>query len=116
MPRCIDTLFNSIQDFQAPKFVIKSDRMNGFEVQCDNDALSDRLTELKSTKSRTLKKTPSQNNLYLNDGAKIIGINENSLYAVFISYVEIYNNMVFDLLDESGGKVLQGNLVLFYLN
>ena len=28
-------------------------------------------------------------------------LDEDSNYAVFISYVEIYNNYVFDLLDES---------------
>ncbi|GJQ67767.1 pav [Trypoxylus dichotomus] len=38
MPRCIDTLFNTIGPYQAKKFIIKSDKMNGFEVQSDIDA------------------------------------------------------------------------------
>lgn len=33
------------------------------------------------------------------------------MYAVFISYVEIYNNTIFDLLDESNGKTLQNKIL-----
>jgi len=43
MPRCIAAIFNSIGDFQAPKCVIKSDKMNGFEIQAEDDAFHDRL-------------------------------------------------------------------------
>lgn len=114
LPRSIDMIFNTIGEFQAPKFVIKSDKMNGFEVQTENDALKDRLIEVKSSKNvrGLMKKTPSETQLYYNDGAKVTGVNETSLYAVFVTYVEIYNNTVFDLLDESGGKVLQGYFFL----
>lgn len=28
------------------------------------------------------------------------GVDEDSLYSVFVSYVEIYNNYVYDLLEE----------------
>lgn len=108
MPRCIDTLFNTLEDYQTPKFVIKSDRMNGFEVQTENDAQEDRSLELKKSK-KGLKKWGSETRIYKNDGMKIPGFDESCLYAVFISYSEIYNNTVFDLLDESGGKHLQGN-------
>lgn len=48
---------------------------------------------------------------YTNDGKIIAGVNECSLYAVFVSYVEIYNNSVFDLLDESSGKSLQNKIL-----
>lgn len=52
MPRCIDTLFNSIGEYQAPKWIIKSDRMNGFEIQTEDDASQDRL------KAKSIGKTP----------------------------------------------------------
>ncbi len=29
------------------------------------------------------------------------GIEEDNSYAVFVSYIEIYNNFVYDLLDDS---------------
>lgn len=43
MPRCIDTLFNSIGEYQAPKYVIKADKMNGFEIQSEDEAFSEGL-------------------------------------------------------------------------
>lgn len=54
-PRCIDTLFNTIGDCQIPKFTVKSDKMNGFEIQSDVDALGDRMQEVKQ-KRRVVKK------------------------------------------------------------
>ncbi|KAF2903465.1 hypothetical protein ILUMI_02727 [Ignelater luminosus] len=50
-------------------------------------------------------------NIYENDGTKLRCVNENNLYAVFISYTEIYNNTVYDLLDETAGKVLQAKII-----
>ncbi|KAF2898219.1 hypothetical protein ILUMI_07957 [Ignelater luminosus] len=114
MPLCINTLFNSIADYQAQKFLIKSDRMNGFEVQGENDALKDRLLEVKmsTTKMKTVKRGGGDvKNNYENDGTKLRCVNENNLYAVFISYTEIYNNTVYDLLDETSGKVLQAKII-----
>lgn len=55
MPRCINTLFNTVGNHQTPKYLIKSDKMNGFEVQTPADALSDRLREAKC-KPKTLLK------------------------------------------------------------
>ncbi|KAJ8920904.1 hypothetical protein NQ315_015697 [Exocentrus adspersus] len=113
MPRCIDTIFNSIGDLQAPKFVIKSDKMNGFEVQSEEDAMQDRMAEVRS-KSRTPRsnrKLNAEKNHYSNDGTKIPLLNETTLYAVFVSYVEIYNNNVYDLLDELNGRTLQNKIL-----
>ncbi|CAG2186745.1 KIF23 [Mytilus edulis] len=42
MPRCLDVLFNSISGLQAKKYVFKPDRMNGFEIQTDADAMMER--------------------------------------------------------------------------
>jgi kinesin family protein 23 len=57
MPRCLDVIFNSIDSYQAKKFVFKPDRMNGFDIQTDADARLDREKELHSVITlRTLKK------------------------------------------------------------
>jgi kinesin family protein 23 len=57
MPRCLDVIFNSIGRYQAKKFVFKPDRMNGFDIQSDADALMERQKVLCSVISlKTLKK------------------------------------------------------------
>lgn len=48
MPRCLDVVFNSISNYQAKKFVFKPDRLNGFDVQSETDAILDRQKELHS--------------------------------------------------------------------
>lgn len=114
MPRCIDTLFNTIGPYQTKKFIIKSDRMNGFEVQSDNDAAEARNLECKSS-ARSLKSDRKcggdTKRFYTNDGMTVAEVNIHNLYAVFISYVEIYNNTVYDLLDDSSGKTLQSKIL-----
>ncbi|KAJ8960732.1 hypothetical protein NQ318_020024 [Aromia moschata] len=92
MPRCIDTIFNTIGEYQAPQ---------------------DRLNEIR-TKSRTPKSNRKANGdkiSYANDGAKILLPNENTLFAVFVSYIEIYNNNVYDLLDEPNGRSFQNKIL-----
>ena len=39
------------------------------------------------------------------------GIDEDSLYAVFVSYVEIYNNYVYDLLEEQQANSIKAKYV-----
>ncbi|RZC32836.1 kinesin-like protein KIF23 [Asbolus verrucosus] len=110
MPKCIHTIFNSISEFQAPKYVIKPDRMNGFEIQSDGEVAQDKWNELKSTSKTPLRnKKVNKDKTYINDGIKIIDVNQNNLYSVFVSYNEIYNNIVYDLLDES--KTLESKIL-----
>lgn len=40
--RSIDIIFNSIENLQAMKYVFKPDKMNGFDIQSEADALLDR--------------------------------------------------------------------------
>lgn len=46
MPRCLDVIFNTIKDYQTKKFVFKPDKLNGFDVQGEADAMIDRQHEL----------------------------------------------------------------------
>lgn len=46
IPRCLDVLFNSIGSLQSKKHVFKTDKMNGFDIQSESDAHSDRQSEL----------------------------------------------------------------------
>ena len=38
LPRCLDVIFNSVSELLAKPFVFKSDRLNGFNVQSEEDA------------------------------------------------------------------------------
>lgn len=35
------------------------------------------------------------------EACKADGVDEDSSYSIFISYIEIYNNYIYDLLEES---------------
>ena len=42
LPRCLDVIFNSIDELQAKKYVFKPDKMNGYDVQTEADAMMER--------------------------------------------------------------------------
>ncbi|KAB0794107.1 hypothetical protein PPYR_13727 [Photinus pyralis] len=111
MPSCINTLFNSISHLQAYKFLIKSDRMNGFEVQSENEALEERLRETKMGTKHVRSVRKGDRITYTNDETKLKSVPDDCSFSVFVSYTEIYNNQVYDLLDESNGKVLQSKII-----
>ena len=105
LPRSLDMIFNSITNAQTSKYVFVPDAMNGFEVQSEADALlqkqeQDILPQLKTPKTpskRQRNNTDVFNNIeqcYFED------INEDCRYAIFVSYVEIYNDYIYDLLGE----------------
>ncbi|XP_064645209.1 kinesin-like protein KIF23 isoform X2 [Lineus longissimus] len=110
LPRCCDVIFNSIQELQAKKYVFIPDRQNAFDVQCEADAMVDRqrkdiLPKLMTPKTPGTPRRHARNDR--NDDAPRIkeqsaigGLDEDTNYAVFVSYIEIYNNFVYDLLED----------------
>ncbi|XP_071446831.1 kinesin-like protein KIF23, partial [Hetaerina americana] len=104
LPRTLDVLFNSISSVQARKFIFKPDRLNGFDIQSDLEAKVEFQKELLHRQKipKTPKRIPSDGNLSdrVPDLARVKEIDEDSLYAVFVSHIEIYNNHIYDLLDE----------------
>lgn len=106
LPRCLDVLFNSISGVQAKKYVFKSDKMNSFEVQSEADAMMER-QKRDIMPGITTPKTPTTNRRgNFGDGERIsdptilTSVDDDNQYAVFVSYIEIYNNYVYDLLEE----------------
>uniref|UniRef100_A0A1B6F0N8 Kinesin-like protein n=1 Tax=Cuerna arida TaxID=1464854 RepID=A0A1B6F0N8_9HEMI len=105
MPRALDVLFNSIADLQAKKYIFKPDKLNGFEIQSEEDAKAEGLKEIQAQLQKP--KTPKVRRMesdWLNrvpEETKIEDIDEDNMYAVFVTYVEIYNNCVYDLLDDN---------------
>lgn len=100
LPRCLNIIFKTINDYQAHKYVFKPDKMNMFDIQTEPEAMLERQQELHKFKSG--KKNNSNPDLAMSskDITKIDGINEDNQYSVFVTYVEIYNNSVFDLLED----------------
>jgi kinesin family protein 23 len=74
--------------------------MNSFTIQTDEEARNESKTRsdsFKNKKSSKLKKFNDPN-------GKLVNVNEDNIYAVFISCVEIYNNCIYDLLDDMKEK------------
>lgn len=101
MPRCFDVLFKTISDYQAKKYVFKPDRLNGFEVLSEADAMLQRQAEINAKLHKLERKDTDIEiaSTASSDVTILSGIDEDNSYAVFVTYVEIYNNSVFDLLE-----------------
>lgn len=108
LPRCLNILFKTINELQAHKYVFKPDKMNMFDVQSEAEAMLERQQELHKFKSN--RKNNSNPDLAMSDSdlTKLEEVNEDNQYAVFVTYVEIYNNSVFDLLED--GPPISKNL------
>ncbi|XP_076647580.1 kinesin-like protein KIF23 [Halictus rubicundus] len=125
MPRCLDVIFNSIANYQTKKFVFKPDKLNGFDIQGEADAMLDRQSELhaglmshRNGKSNKVKKAESDgdsNPMIVReaDESQVISVDQDNAYSVFVTYVEIYNNSVYDLLEDEDirAKTLQSKIV-----
>lgn len=115
MPRCLESLFKTITDYQTKKFVFKPDRMNGFEILSEEDALLERQAEMNARfgKNRRRKESDPEIASQASADASILnGIDEDNMYAVFITYVEVYNNSVYDLLEDGPiQKTLQTKII-----
>ncbi|XP_043954109.1 kinesin-like protein KIF23 [Gambusia affinis] len=107
LPRSLDMLFNSIGPFQAKRFVFKPDEKNGIEVQNQLDALLERQ---KRDSQQSLLKTPSSRHradpefadmINPEQACKFEGVDEDCCYSVYVSYIEIYNNYIYDLLEDA---------------
>jgi kinesin family member 23 len=103
MPRCLDSLFRTISDYQAKKYVFKPDRLNSFEILSEADACSERQVELHSrlNKNRRKDSDPEIASKASAEASLLCGLDEDNTFAVFVTYIEVYNNSVYDLLEET---------------
>ncbi|VUZ52848.1 unnamed protein product [Hymenolepis diminuta] len=108
IPRTLDTVFNSIASHLTLKYVIKPNGHNGFEIQSEAEAIMDR-----QRLDYSVKRTPMKGDYTLSAlehrlvETTVVPISQQYLYAVFISYVELYNDVIYDLLDPANsGKSL----------
>ncbi|CDQ86307.1 unnamed protein product [Oncorhynchus mykiss] len=116
LPRSLDMIFNSVGPYQAKRFVLKTDDKNGMEVQNQVDALLER--QKRENQPTVVPKTPSRQRLdpefadMINpeEACRADGVDEDSSYSVFVSYIEIYNNYIYDLLEEAPYDPIKPNL------
>lgn len=115
MPRCLDALFSTISDYQTKKFVFKPDRLNGFEIQSEADAMLERQADMNARFAKNRRRDMSDPEIASRastEPAQLDGVDEDNMYAVFVTYVEVYNNSVYDLLEESNNqKTLQSKII-----
>ncbi|NXO05859.1 KIF23 protein, partial [Oriolus oriolus] len=106
LPRCLAMIFNSIGPFQAKRFVFKLDDKNGVDVQSEVEALLER----QRREALPVPKTPSGKRqldpefadmIDVQDHCRVEEVDEDNVYGVFVSYIEIYNNYIYDLLEEA---------------
>ena len=103
LPCSLDMIFNSISGLQTSKYRFIPDDFNGFEIQTEADALLDKqqkeiLPNLQAPKVATqkqLRKTPYNVQHCFSEN-----VDPDCRYSVFVSYTEIYNETVIDLLGE----------------
>ena len=116
LPRTLDVIFNTIDQRQCRKFIFKPDGLNFFEIRSTADALID-LQREKQNQLRQLNfapRTPTRRNKNNNnddykdweqrqkdDSTCELPEDNHNQFAVFVSYVEIYNNYIYDLLDDT---------------
>ncbi|XP_043260428.1 kinesin-like protein KIF23 [Colletes gigas] len=124
MSRTLDVIFKAIANYQTKKFIFKPDKLNGFDIQSETDAMLDRQNELQRFIAAQNGRTPkmrklidednnNKNGLIQTSDSETVLIDEDNVYAVFITYVEIYNNSVYDLLEDNEGKAktLQSKII-----
>ncbi|XP_064471732.1 kinesin-like protein KIF23 isoform X2 [Ornithodoros turicata] len=106
LPRSLDVVFNSIGSFQAHKYVFKPDKLNGFDTQTWAEAVLEHQRESLAQASKTPRIKRKDDGVTdwttrTSDTTKIEDVDPDMAYAVFVSYIEIYNNYVYDLLDDN---------------
>ncbi|XP_028305577.1 kinesin-like protein KIF23 isoform X4 [Gouania willdenowi] len=112
LPRSLYMIFNSISPYQAKRYVFKTDDKNGMEVQSEVEALLERQrrdhVSIPKTPSSRQKLDPEiADMIKTEDAYQTEGVDEDSSYCVFVSYVEIYNNYIYDLLEETQDDVIK---------
>ncbi|SNX87686.1 related to Kinesin-like protein KIF23 [Melanopsichium pennsylvanicum] len=115
LPRALDVIFNSIQGLEStsniqPMGVSGVQRVDNPSAQADfTSNLGVNPFMIPSVSRRLLADIPARTakpaKLIEHDTTKV-PVDRNLRYSVFVSYVEIYNEKLFDLLDVSPGATL----------
>ncbi|CAF1642733.1 unnamed protein product, partial [Adineta ricciae] len=105
IPRSFDVVFNSIGSYLGKKYLLRSDRQNSYEIQSEADILLERqrreIQVIRNGNNQRAKVAETYNTRTLDSTAlHNPQLNGNSSYFVFVTFVEIYNNYIYDLFDD----------------
>ncbi|CAF4600164.1 unnamed protein product [Rotaria sp. Silwood1] len=105
IPRSFDVIFNSVGPYLGKKYLLRSDRQNSYEIQSESDILLERQRkELQMARNGNNPriKVPELSNARTLDTTSLWNpqLNENCSYFLFVTFVEIYNNYIYDLFDD----------------
>ena len=103
LPRSLDMIFASIDGKQTNPFQIQSDDNNGFRLLSQAEAMAHRLEKRNDIVSSRLAMSRARL-----DSSPSYNIDEHYMedlpaafrYAVFMSYIDIYNEQIYDLLED----------------
>ncbi|KAK6038195.1 kinesin motor domain protein, partial [Cooperia oncophora] len=98
LPRTLDVVFNSI-DNKVDRCVFYPNGRNGFGIRSKMEAHLAR----KQVEMERLQISSEIEERYM-ERRVVPGYNDNYVCSVFVSYVEIYNNYCYDLLETEKGK------------
>lgn len=112
LPRALDVLFNSVGEFQTKRCVFVPDKSNGmdvlseYEAKCEHDKKQKEIAALFGSAKNKGSDDDIADMIRVPDCSKFDDVDEDNGYAVFVSYVEIYNNFIYDLLEETPQDVI----------
>ncbi|UXI15491.1 hypothetical protein NH340_JMT01434 [Sarcoptes scabiei] len=116
IPRVLDMIFNTLDrnNLQSLPFIFKPDSQNGFQLNAPPDAvkkIQENLLSNHSSSPKIKKRIVSkpdelnwENRVKEESFVKDIDCDFN--YAVFVSYIEIYNNYIHDLLEDQQNETV----------
>ena len=96
---------------QTKKYRLIPDKLNGFDIVSDADAAQSRqyemINNMKNSKNRRQNLSDPDLSSRVPEPYKI-NVDEDAQYTVFISYVEVYNNYIYDLLETPQLDIVSG--------
>lgn len=100
----LDMIFHVISSVQASRNIFIADDLNGFEVQplrVSMFPVQEKLLSSSSnlTNQEMVENTSSSENIMFEKCSTDL-VNKHCRYAIFVSFVEIYNDYIYDLLSE----------------
>ncbi|XP_065178180.1 kinesin-like protein KIF23 isoform X2 [Sycon ciliatum] len=101
LPRCLDVIFNSIQHLQAKKYTFMSNGKNSFEINTEAQAERERRRLYPGRNRRRHEETSVADTVRIPDSIVFDDVDPDSVYGVVVSFVEIFNDYVFDLLEDA---------------
>ena len=107
--RTFDVLFNSLGDrLVSMKRMIKPDGSNGYDVQSPEQAMLERQDAMiKNRRGRKAGNDLANLSDRIPDESFVSDVDSKVVYAVFISYVQVYNDNIYDLLEDDPRKIEQ---------